>query len=99
MVFDKICKEGEGKMKKEKQIVLLTASCLLALFCLVMTSAPSLGAQATIPKNAGPAWPSLFEAPGYPLPRTPIAPCDFGIIVEKNVSVSMRDGVILRANV
>ena len=86
-------------MKREKKIVLMTASCLLALLCLVMTSAPSLGDQATIPKNAGPAWPSLIEAPGYPLPRTPIAPCDFGIIVEKNVSVPMRDGVILRANV
>jgi uncharacterized protein len=86
-------------MKKEREIVSLIAGCLMALFILVMTSAVSAGDIANLPKNAGPAWPSLIEAQGYPLPRTAIAPCDFGIVVEKNLPVPMRDGVITRANV
>jgi len=87
-------------MRTEKRTVSSIARCLWVLLFLVTTSTPAFGqGHAPIPKNAGPAWSSLFELPGYPLPRTPIAPSDFGIIVEKNVAVPMRDGVVLRANV
>ena len=91
-------KERGKAMRKEWKIVRSIASSLAAIFVLVILSA-SAAETPTIPVNAGPAWPSLMGASGYPLPTNPIAPCDYGIIVEKNLPVPMRDGVVLRANV
>jgi len=86
-------------MKKEKR-VLCFVTCFMALLFLVFIAVPTVEAQPKIPHNAGPAWPSLMSnEPGYPLPTKPIAPCDLGIIVEKDVPVPMRDGVKLKANV
>ena len=86
-------------MKKEKRVPCFV-TCFMALLFLVMIVVPTVEAQPKIPHNAGPAWPSLMSnESGYPLPTKPIAPCDLGIIVEKNVSLPMRDGVKLKANV
>lgn len=84
-------KNEEEEMKKDKKIVGLLVSCLIALSFLVSGFQPAVvkAGEATIYDN--PIMPYFTIVPGYPLPE--------GIIVEKDVYIELRDGVNLCCDV
>lgn len=78
-------------MKKDKKIVGLLVSCLIALSFLVSGFQPAVVKAGEPTIDGNPLPPYFTLGPGYPLPE--------GIIVEKDVYVEMRDGVKLACDV